>query len=65
MGIRILAGFLGTVARAMMLPGPTLDFYFKDRYVPVSKRSLILVTLVVGLIPVFAVAVRLLRSTHR
>jgi len=65
MGIRILTGFLGTVARAMMLPGPILDLYLKDRYVPVSKRSLISLTVVVGLIPVFAVAVRLLRSTHR
>ena len=58
---------LGMVARAMMLPGPNLDLYLNDRYVVVSKRSLIAATLVVLLIVIllFVVAVRLLQSSLR
>jgi hypothetical protein len=65
MMVRGVIASLGMVARAMMQPGPNLDLYFKDRYVVVSKRSVVLVTLVVVLIPVSAMAVWLRRSTHR
>jgi hypothetical protein len=55
---------LGLVARAFTFPGPNIDIYFKDRYVVVSKRSLVVATLVVLLILItlFVGAFRLLQS---
>jgi len=60
----MIASF-GMVARAMATPEPNLDLYFKDRYAVVSKRLLLLVTLVVVIFPASAIAVKLLRSSDR
>ena len=67
MSVRAVIAVLGLVARAFTFPGSEIDLYFSDRYVVVSKRSLIIAALAVFLILIalFAGAVRLLQSFLR
>ena len=53
-------------ARAIVeSPGKYVDFYFKDRYVPVSKRALVAGAVVGLMVPLAVVALRLARSRSR
>lgn len=51
MVFREVIAIVSLIARAIAQPGPTLDLYIKDRYVVVSKRSLIGLILAVPLTP--------------
>ena len=46
------------------LPGKSLDLYFSDRYVPLSKTSLAITVILVLVLPLVAVTFRHVRSTH-
>jgi hypothetical protein len=46
------------------LPGKSLDLYFSDRYVPVSKTSLAITVILVFVLPLVAVTFRHIRSTQ-
>jgi hypothetical protein len=56
----------GIVAVALIgiakIPGRSLDLYFSDRYVPVSKRSMVMTVTVVLVMPLAAATIRHLRS---
>jgi len=58
MAALVAAGF-GLLIMAIRFPHSALDIYLNDRYVAVSKRALVTLTLLIVLIPVFIAAVRL------
>jgi hypothetical protein len=50
--------------RIVRLPGKNLDLYFHDRYVPVPKNLLVTSVILALVLPLIALTVRYVRSTH-